>query len=193
MTPTSHRLTRRALALGGLCVAALASATALAANAIYNFTSLAAGTTYTVGDVIAAANATIELTQFQWSDGTWTAGGIATVVSSTNAAGSAPRELNLNNINVRVIPNNPATSATFKYAWFGGNVNLGVNGNLSNVLEPMLWNGIVLGSASVTVTQVNIAGGYRGTVTITPQVGTTIERFGTGGQEYYIDDVRHDW
>jgi|JI8StandDraft_1071087.scaffolds.fasta_scaffold47661_2 hypothetical protein len=193
MQPFVSRISRRAAVLGMASIVALGSGTALAANAIYNFTSLATGTTYVVGDVIAAANATIELTQFQWSNGTWTAGGIAEVVASTNAAGSAPRELNLNNINVRVIPNTQATSATFKYAWFGGNVNLGVNGNLSNVLEPMLWNGIVLGGASVTVTQVNIAGGYRGTVTITPQAGTTIERFGTGGQEYYIDDVRHDW
>jgi hypothetical protein len=164
--------------------------------ALYNFTSLAAGTTYHFGDIVPTANATVEVLKFQWSDGTWTAGGVAEVVTTQYANGSAPHELNLNNINVRVIPNIPATYASFKYGYLGGNVNLGVNGILSNVSDPMQWNGIVLGGATVTVTITQgsqAAGQYSGVVTITPLVGNTLERFGTGGQEYFIDDVRHYW
>jgi hypothetical protein len=195
MQPTpSVRISRRSLGLGVGAFIALVSTTALAASAVYDFSSLAAGSTYHVGDIVNAADATIELTQFQWDDGTtWTAGGVATVVSSTNAAGSATKELNLNNIMVRVIPDTPAVSARLKYAWFGGNVNLGVNGDHHNELEPMDLDGIVAGGCDITVTQVNIMGGYRGVITITPQAGNDIERFGVGGQEFYVDDVRHDW
>ena len=193
MQLTSSRVSRRTLGLGLGAFIALASTTALAANAIYNFTSLASGTTYVVGDVVNAADATIELTRFQWDDGTWTAAGIATVVTSTTAAGSPTKELNLNNIMVRVIPDTPATSATYKYADLGGNVNLGVNGDHRNVGDLIALDGTVVGNCDITVTQVAIAGGHRGVVTITPQAGFDIDMFGVGGQEFYVDDVRHDW
>jgi hypothetical protein len=174
--------------------AAPAALPVLGGMASYNFSSLVAGTTYHFGDIVPTLNATIEVLKFQWIDGTWFAGGEAKVVTSSYANGSAPHELNLNNINVRVIPNIPATSASFKFGWLGGNVNLGVNGILSNVIEPNLWNGIVLGGATVTVTINQVfASGYNGTVTITPLAGNSLERFGTGGQEYFIDDVRHYW
>jgi hypothetical protein len=101
---------------------------ALAAHVIYNFSSLASGSAYHVGDVVNAAHGTIELKKFQRDDGTWTDMRVATVVTSTLAAGSATKELNLNNIMVRVIPDTPAVSATYKYADLGGNVNLGVHG-----------------------------------------------------------------
>jgi len=38
-------------------------------------------------------------------------------------------------------------------------------------------------------TRTNIPGGYRGIVEINPQLGVMIDRFGVGGQEFYVDDV----
>lgn len=190
---TSSRLSPRTLGLGLGAFVAFASGTALAATAIYTFSSLANGSTYSVGDVVNAADGTIELKQFQWGNGTWTANGVATVVTSTIAAGSTTKELNLNNIMVRVIPDTPAVSASYKYADLGGNVNLGVNGDHRNVGDLIALDGTVVGGCDVSVTQVAIAGGHRGVVEITPQAGNTIEMFGVGGQEFYIDDVRHDW
>jgi hypothetical protein len=166
---------------------------ALAAHVIYDFSSLASGSTYHVGDVVNAANGTIELKKFQREDGTWTDTGVAKVVTSTHAAGSATKELNLNNIMVRVIPDTPAVSATFKYAYFGGNVNLGVNGDHRNVTRLIELDGTVVGGCDISVTLVGSLNNHNGVVVITPQAGNTIEMFGVGGQEFYIDDVRHDW
>ena len=43
--------------------------------------------------------------------------------------------LNLNNINLRVIPDTPVLTATHKDADFGGNAKMGVNGNLRDTAE----------------------------------------------------------
>lgn len=159
----------------------------------YNFSSLPTGSAYAVGDVVNAIDATIEFKQFQRSDNTWTANGGAEVEMSTYANGSPTKELNLTNIMVRVIPGTPAVSAQYKYADLdlsaNGNVNLGVNGDHRNVEQLIMLNGTVVGGCDISVTEVVIAGGQRGVVTITPQAGNTIQMFGVGGQEFYIDDV----
>src|SRR5215212_6254379 len=79
-----------------------------ACNVVYDFSSLAKGDAYSVSDVINVADATIQFTQFQLADGTWTTNGNAKVVMSTFAAGSPTKELNLNNIMMRVIANTSA-------------------------------------------------------------------------------------
>lgn len=111
------------------------------------------------------------------------------MVNSNHAAGTPTKELNLNNIMVRVTPDIPAAGAHYRYADLGGNVNLGVNGDFRNVADLILLDGTVVGGCDISVTKVNFFGGHRGEVEITPQAGVTIERFGVGGQEFYIDDV----
>lgn len=160
-----------------------------AVSTCYNFSSFAGS--FAVGDVVAAAGATISFTQFQWSNGMWTAGGTASVVTSTFAGGTPVNELNLNNIMVRVTPDTPSTGASYRYADLGGNVNFGVNGDFRNVADINTLDGTVVGGCDITVTRTNFLGGYRGIVEITPQPGVAIERFGVGGQEFYIDDVCH--
>jgi hypothetical protein len=160
-----------------------------AVSTCYNFSSFAGS--FAVGDVVAAAGATISFIPFQWSNGMWTAGGIASVVASTFAGGTPVNELNLNNIMMRVTPDTPSTGASYRYADLGGNVNFGVNGDFRNVADLNTLNGTVVGGCDITVTRTNFAGGYRGIVVITPQPGVTIDRFGAGGQEFYVDDVCH--
>jgi hypothetical protein len=155
----------------------------------YRFSALPNGSSYVVGNVVNSADATIEFTKFQWDNGQWTADGIATVVTSSFAGGSASQELNLNNIMVRVIPNTPAIKARYRYADLGGNVNLGVNGDHRNVDNLIDLNGAVVGGCDISVTRVAGASGHRGVVEITPQAENKIERFGVGGQEFFIDDV----
>ena len=164
-------------------------ATIAAALTCYDFSSFAGS--FVVGDVVAAANATITLHRFQWDNGIWTAGGVASVVASSFAAGTPINELSLNNIMVRVTPDAPAAGARYLYAYLGGNVNFGVNGDFRNVGDLSALDGTVVGGCDISVTRVNFAGGYRGEVEIVPQAGVAIERFGVGGQEFYIDDVCH--
>jgi hypothetical protein len=155
----------------------------------YNFSALAG--TFTVGDVVVAAAATLDFFPFQWSNGIWTAGGMASVVTSSFAGGTPVNEVNLNNINVRVTPNNPSPGASYRYADLGGNVNFGVNGDFRNVADLNMLNGAVVGGCNITVTRMNFAGGYRGIVEINPQPGMMIDRFSVGGQEFFVDDVCH--
>jgi hypothetical protein len=162
---------------------------ALPAPTCYNFSSFAGS--FGVGDVVNTADATISFHQFQWDNGMWTAGGVASVVASSFAAGTPVNELNLNNIMVRVTPDIPSTGASYRYADLGGNVNFGVNGDFRNVANLDALDGTVVGGCNISVTRTNFLGGHRGVVTIAPQAGVTIERFGVGGQEFYIDDVCH--
>jgi len=165
------------LVLGGAL--ALTAGTAIAATFTYNFSAISG--MYHVGDVLNPSGAKIKLQRFQWGNGTWTAAGVAKVSLSNNASGSPTKELNLNNINVRVIPNTPASSATFLYADLGGNINFGVNGDFRNSGDLISLNGTVVGNCNIAVTP--------SSVTITPQDGVMIKKFGMGGQEFWIDDI----
>lgn len=160
-----------------------------AVSTCYNFSSFAGS--FAVGDVVAATGATISFTQFQFSNGMWTAGGNASVVASTFAGGTPVNELNLSNIMMRVTPNTPSAGASYRYADMGGNVNFGVNGDFRNVLDLNTLNGTVVGGCDVLVTRTNTPGGYRGIVEITPQPGVMVDRFSVGGQEFFVDDVCH--
>lgn len=170
----------------------LAGGTAYAWTTCYNFSSMSVGSSWSVGDSLSLATATVNFKQFRLGDGSWTSTGFAEIDASTNANGSPTKELELNNIMVQVVPDSDAYSATFLYADFGGNVNLGVNGDHRNVANMIALDGTVVGGCDVTVTQTISGSNRRGEVTIVPQEGEVIEKFGTGGQEFWIDDVCFD-
>ncbi|MGH1347915.1 MAG: hypothetical protein ACRBN8_40545 [Nannocystales bacterium] len=182
------RFLRRTAPIALATAALLTAGTAAAASYFYPFTSLTAGTQYVVGDSLTPAGSTVEFKQFQWWNGTWTATGFAEVDLSARAGGFA-HELELNNINVRVTPDTPAVFASYRYAYLGGNVNIGVNGDLRNVSRPIFVNGDVVGGCDVTVTENAIPGGFNGSVEIDCPAGTEIDMFGVGGQEFWIDNV----
>jgi hypothetical protein len=153
----------------------------------YDFSSFAG--IFAVGDVINLADAVITFHQFQWVNFVWTANGSAEVVASNFAAGTPTKELNLNNIMVRVTPDIPAAGAHYLYADLGGNTNFGVNGDFRNVGDLIALDGTMVGGCNISVTKIG-GNPHRGEVQITPQAGVTIEKFGVGGQEFYLDDVR---
>ncbi len=188
-----QRLTRAGLPalIAGFVV--VAAGTAVAATTCFDFSSMVVGTQYFWGDTINTPTATVEMKKFQWSNGTWTANGVATIVASSFAAGSPTKELNLNNIMAQVIPDTPAYAANYLYADLGGNVNFGVNGDFRNVADLVDLDGTVVGGCDITVTETAFFGGVRGEVIISPQEGVEIEKFGVGGQEFYIDDVCFDY
>jgi hypothetical protein len=140
------------------------------------------GTTYTHNDLYS------ELVSFQWDDGTWFSGGNATAVTSNNAYGSG-QEVNLNNINLRYIFDvDQPYIVIFRYADAGienGNINLGINGILSNTQDLSDLDGMNIGGVDVIVTRHDEPSIHHGTVTL---IGR-IERFGVGGQEFWVDDV----
>ncbi|MBC8072600.1 MAG: hypothetical protein IAG13_30035 [Deltaproteobacteria bacterium] len=186
---TASHVRRRAPALAIASAIATTSATALAASAIYDFEAVPVGTSYHVGDTVAASHADIDFVPFQRKNLSWHSGGLGIIVESTTGEDF----MDLNEISTRVRPDVDASFVRFEYRWMGGNVNLAVNGTLANVDEPVLLDDTVLGNCDVDVTKIVIPGGYRGVVTLTPHAGHDIDSFATGGVQYSIDDVRHDW
>lgn len=130
---------------------------------------------------------------FFWIDGTMTVGGFAEPTNNCTAA--AGRALWTNNVNVRVkISDFSPTGVrelTFKYADFGGNVNLTVNGSLANVNEFGMipnnrWHawGVDYVESSV------VAGGARvGSIVLRALPGGCIQDVRIGGQELCIDEL----
>lgn len=182
------RSLRKVAPLTVAATALLVAGTAAAASFFYDFSVPAPGTSYVFGDSLTPNGSTVEFKRFQWSSGVWTATGVATVFATDNAGGSA-NELNLNNINLRIIPDTPAVYATYKYADFGGNVNLGVNGDLRNTADLIDVDGDVVGGCDISVTETAIPGGVQGEVDIDCPDPVVIEKFGIGGQEFFIDEI----
>jgi len=140
-----------------------------------------------VGPLLVRPDGNVSLRPFL-NGGGWTAGGTATIVATNFAAGSPVQEMNLNNINLHVVPNPAVGSVTFAYADFGGNVNLAVNGVLVSLGELMASPGM-LGGVNVAVTKIVAFGYHYGVVTLTGGGGVAINAFAVGGQEFYVDDV----
>lgn len=184
-----HINTRTGLSiiLGGALT--LVASTAAAAVVCWDFESLAAGTTYVVGNNLNFPSATIEMKPFL-SGGNWLNNGMARVWASNNAQGSGSQEIWFTNINASVTPASSAYSVTFLYADIGGPVNVGCNGvQLLERPDMSDFNGLWVGGCEVTVNSTAILGGEFGEVIIEPGAGLMITKFGVGGEELFVDDV----
>jgi hypothetical protein len=190
----AQRFTRFGLptVLAALVVAA--AGTAVAATTCFDFSSMPVGASFSVGDSVVTPTATIDMRPFQWSNGVWTNAGYAEVDASNNAQGTPNKELEVNNIVVRVIPNTPAYAANYLYASFGGNINFAVNNDFRNINNPpSVLDGAFVGGSDITVISTSVLGGEFGEVIITPAGAASINRFAIGGQEFFIDDVCFDY
>ncbi len=186
---THTPILRRSAVSAATLAVLLVGGTAAAASYCYDLSGPAVGTEYFVGDSLTPNGSTIQFTQFQWDNGQWYADGVARIVNSDNAGGVAS-EINLNNINLRVVPNSPGYTASYKYAHFGGNINLGVNGFLRNTYDLSTLDGTVVGGCDVEVTQTVVNPSLRtGEVEIICPAPVLLEKFGIGGQEFFVDDI----
>lgn len=162
------------------------------AQTCYDFEGSAPGTSWSFGDVMTYPDTTVSLNGFQNAGGAWIQIGTATVVQSNYAGGTSNQELEVDRVNVRSFPHQPASaSVSFRYADRGGNVNLGVNGDFRNVADLVDLDGQLIGGCLVQVTESSIAGDLVGEVSITPDSVMAVAVFGFGGQNLFVDDVCH--
>ena len=168
----------------GLVLAITGSAMA----AFPSFDDLAVGTTYLPGDSFTSDGVLVKLDAFQWANGNWTNGGEARVTTDLWAHGSA-NELNTNNINARynfVDTIGAQTSVTLLFGEYGGNINIAVNGDFTNVHNFIDVHGATLGGCSITV----LYGGFgndHGALRIEAGTDDLIEELTIGGQELAVD------
>jgi len=140
------------------------------------------GTVYAVGDVIATNGFRINVTDFQWSNGTWTNSGFSEVGSGGNAGGSG-LELIVNNVLLKFELPGSYSALELNFGEYGGNLNIDINNDFVNFDNFADINGAVIGGTNITV--VNGMGNDMGTLT----VAGSIEEFAIGGQELFIDNV----
>ncbi|UCF44048.1 MAG: PEP-CTERM sorting domain-containing protein [Planctomycetota bacterium] len=142
--------------------------------------------TYNVGNSFTTSGVVVTAEQFQWSGGTWYAGGSAHIQSSTNAGG-AGYEIHTNNINLSFDFGLPCDGLSLQYGEYGGNINLEINGSLANV-ENFANLPATLGGTSIFVLDTGTPGQSTGAMFVIGVVGN-IDSFKIGGQELWIDNV----
>ena len=150
---------------------------------------------YVVSDVLYDSGAQIEVRPFQWSSGMWTHDGFLDLGTAGYAGGSG-REAGTNNVNLSVTLPGVCDAVTFLFGEYGGNINLGINGDFRNFEDLASIHGAVIGGVPVTVT--NGYGNDRGIVQLEGLVwpsnfvidGTYVSAtLIIGGQELWIDDI----
>ena len=145
------------------------------------FEDLPLGATYSVGNSVVTANASLAVMPFQDATGTWTSSGTARVENGGRAGGTG-QEISVRNVNLELKTVVPLTEVSLRFGHYGGNLNVKVNGDFRNVMGMSQINGATIGGAKVAV--VNYSANT-GRVT----VSGPIDQFAIGGQEFYIDDV----
>ncbi len=146
------------------------------------FDTLAISTVYLVGDTFTDC-AAMRVYQFQWSNGTLTGSGYATVILAGLAGGSG-KEINLNNVNLIVDFGHAIKGLTLKFGEYGGNLNIMINGDRRNFQNFRDIDGMNIGGAHVSV-PVGGHGNDKGIL----EIHGEIQKFYVGGQELYIDDI----
>jgi hypothetical protein len=92
------------------------------------------------------------------------------------------------NVNLNFAFDYPLSEITLKFADFGGNSNIKVNGDFRNVGGIELLNGTTIGGVQITVNATNPSNNENNWVGFITLSGG-INEFVLGGQELWIDDV----
>lgn len=178
-TPRCHATLRRPLA--GLVLAALG---AIAASAqVVDFEDLPLGTTTTCGDPPTISQGVPYLAEtFYFIPSGSNCGRLLVQAGIVNPS----HNLFLNSTTARFLFPGPVTSLVVDYGYFGGNVNLRVNGDLINAPTPAGLVG-VHGIGFLGLVNVQDTGSQ---LILTPLSGYILD-FAIGGQEMAIDNLRY--
>lgn len=151
---------------------------------VIDFEDLTLGATYNVGDSFTTSGVVITAEQFQWSNGTWYAGGYARVENGGLADG-AGNELHTNNINLNFDFGIILTGLALQYGEFGGNLNININGSFVNFENFDNIDNTTIGGVSVFTLDTGTPGDSSGAMFAVGE----IETFVLGGQELWLDNV----
>ncbi|MFO7881905.1 MAG: hypothetical protein R6U52_05165 [Kosmotogaceae bacterium] len=146
-----------------------------------DFENLSLGFKYNVGDSFTESFTQVNVKEFYWFNGTPYSGGFAEV-SSFGDAGHTGKEVWTNNVNLDFDFPSVLSSLELHYGYYGGNINVSINGVLKNEQDLYTLDGSTVSDVSISVS--NPA---QGTGVLTLQ--GTIKSFSIGGQEFVIDHI----
>jgi hypothetical protein len=178
-------------------VAFTTSSTVHAQQQCYDFSGLAVGTKYHIGDPpIDARHATITFEPYTNNGNP--VGGAANFAEAQQAkiAGGAPPEMGMTTLTVKVVPTQPVTRVRMKLAQnmtptggFGIS-NFEVNGDKHEGPSFASANGKRLGGVEFTANFANNSGNWHvGTVELRAKPGGEIKSFSIGGHTWRLDDM----
>ena len=176
-------LSAAALSLSGCCTL-FPSTCPPPTTACVDFDDLTAGQNVAAGTAFSSRNTVIALEPFQRGNGTWTGGNHARV-DNRQYAGGSNLDINANNVNLHFLPDCPVDRVTLRFGELGGNNNLRINGQFSNIANLVTVNGTTLGGVQISVTANQQGNNWYGTMSFDGQISD----FAIGGQELWLDDV----
>ena len=153
------------------------------------------GAVYRVGDTFIDSCAKITVQPFQWSNKKWTKDGF-TEVGNAGRAGGSGQEMTINNVNLAFDFRSSCKGLSLRFGEYGGNLNIGINGDFRNFENFADINHTTIGGINVSV--VNGFGNDKGTLKLSGTIHKskfTLEEEEVrasiiiGGQELWIDDV----
>ena len=138
------------------------------------------GTVYNVGDTFTDSGVNIEVQEYYWYGGGSTTTGTATIFNVGDAGGSG-QDINCNNVNLAFGFSYPLEGLSLLYGYYGGDLNININGVLEKSLDPASISSPIGG---VNVVNTDFGGG-KGMLTLSGAINS----FAIGGQELWLDDV----
>jgi hypothetical protein len=178
-------------------ISALAAAGAAhAQQKCYDFSGLAVGTKYHIGDTVNARHATITFEPYTMGGNPVGEAANFAEAQQAKIAGGAPPEMGLKTLTVKVVPIQPVTRVRMKLAQnmtptggFGIS-NFEVNGEKHEGPSFASANGKRLGGAEISANLVNTAANwYVGTFELRAKPGGSISSFSIGGHTFRLDDM----
>ncbi len=149
------------------------------------FEDSATGSVYVVGNAFMDSGTSVQINDFQLSDGSWFSGGYAEIIDWDCANDDEmDHDLLINNVNAEFDFPTLQNGLELEFAESGGNVNIQVNGMLKNAPNLIGATGS-WGDVNVMCSGMGCFGVGNGTLKI---VGK-IRSFSIGGQEFRIDNV----
>lgn len=174
-----------------VCLSAALGLVAAAAHAqpcdTLDFEDLALGMTYSSGDMFTTRGVDVSVGDFFFNIGPCGGGTTSgfTEVEAGGLACGAGQELEINNVLLEFDFGGPATGVVIPYGEYGGQVDLGINGDCQVVADFADLHNMNLGGVMVSVMDAGQPGQGCGEITLTGIV-SSLE---IGGQELWIDNL----
>ncbi|MCB9464782.1 MAG: T9SS type A sorting domain-containing protein [Candidatus Eisenbacteria bacterium] len=154
-----------------------------------NFGDLTLGDSWVEGETVETEGVFVTVGPHYFTPGNCSGGTTSNQVSVVNngSACGAGRELNLNNVSLDFDFGDPVREVVIPYGWYGGAIDLSVNGDCIVVGLPRDLNGINLGGVAITVWDFdNIPQGC-GVI----RLGGQVDQLSISGEEFFIDNVSY--